>query len=154
MINLREKIKSFLDENIKKKNSIAVSTTRLILAALKDRDIESRIKNKSGLIDDSEIFNMFQSMIKQRQESVKIYAEAGRHELKNRELSEIEIIESFLPTQIKGEELNKIIDKICNEIQATNIKDLGRLMTILKEKYPGQLDLKMAVEYGKSILTR
>ena len=95
MINLREKIKSFLDENIKKKNSIAVSTTRLILAALKDRDIESRIKNKSGLIDDSEIFNMFQSMIKQRQESVKIYAEAGRHELKNRELSEIEIIESF-----------------------------------------------------------
>ena len=154
MINLREKIKKFLDENIKKKNNIAVSTTRLILAALKDRDIESRTKNKTGLIDDSEIFNMFQSMIKQRQESVKIYSDAGRDELKNREESEIKIIESFLPTQITGDDLNAIIDGICNEIQAKDIKDLGRLMSILKEKYPGQLDLKKAVEYGKSILSQ
>ena len=113
MSNLRIELKSYLDASIKKKEDLSVSTVRLIIAAIKDRDIEYRAKNEANEIGDSEILNLLQNMIKQRKESVKIYADAGRVELKDREVKEIEIIESFLPKQITDKDLQKIISEVC-----------------------------------------
>ena len=154
MSDLREKFKNFLDFNIKKQDDIAISTTRLILAAVKDRDIEYRSKNEENHISDSEILNLLQNMVKQRKESVKIYQEANRIDLKEREQKEIEIIETFLPKQIDEKELNEIIKELCFEIDATGIKDLGKLINILKDKYPGQLDLKKVAILAKEKLSK
>ena len=153
MSNLRIELKSYLDASIKKKDDLSVSTVRLIIAAIKDRDIEYRAKNEANEINDPEILNLLQNMIKQRKESVKIYADAGRDELKDREVKEIEIIESFLPKQITDKDLEKIISEICIELQANTIKDLGKVINTLKERYPGQLDFKVAAGMAKSNLT-
>ena len=153
MSDLRIELKSYLDASIKKKEDLSVSTVRLIIAAIKDRDIEYRAKNEANEIGDSEILNLLQNMIKQRKESVKIYADAGRDELKDREVKEIEIIESFLPKQITDKDLQKIISEVCVELQANTIKDLGKVINTLKERYPGQLDFKVAAGMAKSNLT-
>ena len=100
MQSLREKIKLTLDQNLKSRDEIATSTVRLILAAIKDHDIQCRTKKKGESITDEEILNLLQNMIKQRKESVKIYSDAGRDDLKKREEKEIGIISSFLPHQI------------------------------------------------------
>ena len=153
MSDLRIELKSYLDASIKKKDDLSVSTVRLIIAAIKDRDIEYRAKNEANEINDPEILNLLQNMIKQRKESVKIYADAGRDELKDREVKEIEIIESFLPKQITDKDLEKIISEVCIELQANTIKDLGKVINTLKERYPGQLDFKVAAGMAKSNLT-
>ncbi len=153
MIKLREKIKNYLGLNIKKKDDVAVATARLILAAIKDRDIEHRAKNKENEINEVRILELLQNMIKQRKESVKIYSEAGRKELKIREQKEISIIESFLPEQLDKETVKNIINELCIEINAEGIKDLGKIITILKERYPGELDFKVVAELAKSKLT-
>ena len=154
MISLREKIKNYLDINIKKKDDIAVATSRLILAAIKDRDIEYRSKNEANEISETEILNLLQNMVKQRKESVKIYFEAGRKDLKDRELKEISIIESFLPKQLDLASVKKIINEVCQEIQAESIKDLGKLISILKDRYPGELDFKVVADLAKLKLTK
>ena len=119
MSNLRIKLKSYLDASIKKKDDLSVSTVRLIIAAIKDRDIEYRAKNEANEINDPEILNLLQNMIKQRKESVKIYADAGRDELKDREVKEIEIIESFLPKQITDA---STLNKTSNESDKYTVK--------------------------------
>ena len=153
MVDLRQKLKSALENGLKNKDEIAVATIRLIIAALKDRDIENRTKKKEGDTPDSEIFNLFQSMIKQRKDSKKIYDDAGRVELSQREESEIKIISQFLPKQMNDEDIKKVIKELVQEVQAQSIKDLGKLMQIVKERYPGQLDMKKAADFGKNILS-
>ena len=153
MVDLRQKLKSALENGLKNKDEIAVATIRLIIAALKDRDIENRTKKKEGDTPDSEIFNLFQSMIKQRKDSKKIYDDAGRVELSQREESEIKIISQFLPTQMNDEDIKKIIKELVQEVQAESIKDLGKLMQLVKERYPGQFDMKKAADFGKKILS-
>ena len=91
-------------------------------------------------------------MIKQRKESVKIYSEAGRTDLKKREEKEIEIIESFLPKQIKAEELEKIIMNSIKELDCQSLKDLGKLISSLKENYPGQIDMREVADLAKKTL--
>ena len=154
MIDIRKKLKLNLEDSIKSKNQIAVATIRLILAALKDRDIENRTKNKEGEISDTEIFILLQSMIKQRKDSKKIYDEAGRKELGQREENEISIISEFLPKQMDEKDISKILNALIEEIEANSIKDLGKIMQLVKERYPGQLDMKKAADIGKSILTQ
>ena len=153
MVDLRQKLKSALENSLKNKDEIAVSTIRLIIAALKDRDIENRTKKKEGDTPDSEIFNLFQSMIKQRKDSKKIYDDAGRVELSKREENEIKVINEFLPEQMNDEDIKKVIKELVQEVQAQSIKDLGKLMQIVKERYPGQLDMKKAADFGKNILS-
>ena len=152
MISLREKIKISLDENLKKRDEVATSTIRLILAAIKDHDIQYRTKKSGELISDEEILNLLLNMVKQRKESVKIYSEAGREDLKEREEKEIEIINSFLPHQIKAEELKMIIIQSIKELDCKSIKDLGKLIGSLKKKYPGQLDMQEVAELAKKNL--
>ena len=154
MVDLRQKLKSALENGLKNKDEIAVATIRLIIAALKDRDIENRTKNKEGEISDTEILILLQSMIKQRKDSKKIYDEAGRKELGQREENEISIISQFLPKQMDEKDISKILNALIEEIEANSIKDLGKIMQLVKERYPGQLDMKKAADIGKSILTQ
>tara|TARA_B100001996_G_C18175991_1_gene406324 strand:- start:42 stop:494 length:453 start_codon:yes stop_codon:yes gene_type:complete len=149
---MREKIKNSLNENLKAKDVIATSTIRLILAAIKDHDIEYRSKKKGDLISDEEILNLLLNMVKQRKESVEIYSKAGRDDLKKREEKEIVVIQSFLPHQIKSSELEQIIKDSINELNCSSIKDLGKLINYLKEKYPGQLDMKEVADIAKNNL--
>ena len=150
---LREQFKIFLDEKIKNKENIAVATVRLILAAIKDRDIEHRAKNEENEISETEILNLLQNMVKQRNESVKIYHDAGRKELKEREEEEIKIIESFLPEKISDESFNTILKNLCDELDAKSIKDLGKVINTLKQRFPGQLDLKVVAKKAKDFLS-
>ena len=116
MTSLRENIKKSLDDNLKKRDDVATATLRLILAAIKDSDIENRTKKKGDTISDQQILLLLQNMVKQRKESVDIYSKAGRTDLKKREEKEIEIINSFLPKQIISDELEKIIIKFSDSI--------------------------------------
>lgn len=120
-----------------------MATVRLILAALKDRDIAARGNGKDEIAD-NEILSMLQSMIKQRKESAKTYADAGRQELAEREEAEIKVIEGFLPKQMSDSEVDAVISQIITETGASDIKDMGKVMGELKTKYAGQIDMARA----------
>ena len=153
MESLREKLKISLNKNIKSKDDVAISTLRLIIAAIKDRDIESRTQKKGDAISDEDILNLLQNMINQRKESVELYLKAGREDLSNREKKEITVIQSFLPEQITSNELEKLIKSTITELNCQSIKDLGKLIKFLKHKYPGQLDMKELANLAKKNLS-
>ena len=152
MVSLRENIKNSLDTSLKKRDEVSTATLRLILAAIKDHDIQFRSKKKGEHISDEEILNLLQNMIKQRKESVKIYSDAGRTDLKKREEKEIEIIETFLPKQIKADELEQIILSSIKELDCESLKDLGKLISSLKENYPSQIDMREVADLAKKNL--
>ncbi len=151
-MDIRAEFNAALKEALKNKDQTAMSTIRLILAALKDRDIAARGQGKADGIDDNEILSMLQSMIKQRQESAKIYCDAGREELAEREESEIEVIQRFLPKQMSDDDVSAAIDKIIGDTGAADIKDMGKVMGVLKSEYAGQLDMSKASGLVKSKL--
>ena len=149
----RSEFNAALKEALKAKDQTAMSTIRLILAALKDRDIAARGQGKADGVDENEILSMLQSMIKQRQESAKVYCDAGREELAEREEAEIEVIQKFLPQQLGEEDVSAAIDKIIRENGAADIKDMGKVMGILKAEYAGQIDMGKASGLVKSKLS-
>ncbi|MEM9469351.1 MAG: GatB/YqeY domain-containing protein [Pseudomonadota bacterium] len=140
----REDFNSALKEALKNKDQVAMSTIRLIIAALKDRDITARGNGKNDGIDEGEILSMLQSMIKQRQESSKTYRDNDRPELAEREEAEIKVIQNFLPQQMSEDEAGAAIEAIIAEVGAESIKDMGKVMGVLKTKYAGQLDMGKA----------
>jgi len=140
----RSEIIAAMKEAMRNKNQTALSTTRLISAAMKDRDIAARGQGKGEGIDDAEILSMLQSMIKQRQESAKTYCDAGREELAEREEAEIEVIKTFLPQQLGEDEVKAAIDKTIADTGAESVKDMGKVMGVLKTKYAGQIDMGKA----------
>jgi len=152
MVSFRENLKKSLDASLKNRDEIATSTLRLILAAVKDHDIQFRTKKKGEYISDQEILTILQNMVKQRKESVNIYSKAGRQDLKKREEKEIEIINSFLPTQIKSNDLEIIIEETIKELDCQSLKDLGKVISNLKEKYPGQMDMREVADLAKKKL--
>ncbi len=140
----REEFSQALKESLKAKDQIAMSTIRLITAAMKDRDIAARGKGNDEGIDDTEILSLLQSMVKQRQESSKMYKENDRTELAEREEAEISVIERFLPAQMSEADTAAAIDEIIADTGASSIKDMGKVMGVLKEKYAGQMDMAKA----------
>lgn len=140
----REEITAAMKTAMKEKNQTALSTIRLIQAALKDRDIAARGQGNADGISDAEILSMLQSMIKQRQESAQTYCDAGREELAEREEAEIEVIQTFLPKQLSEDEVNAAIAKIIEDTGAADIKDMGKVMGALKSQYAGQIDMGKA----------
>lgn len=141
---MRDTIQSSLKAALKAGQAKEVSTLRLISAALKDKDIAARSKGNTDGISDDEILSMLQTMIKQRQESAKMYREGGREELAQSEDDEIEIIKTFLPEQMDDA---AVADAISAAIQATgaeSIKDMGKVMGHLKENFAGQMDFGAA----------
>ena len=141
---LREQLKSALKDAMLAKDQRAVSTVRLILAALKDRDIAAREKGNLDGIDDAEVLAMLSTMVKQRQESIRLYEEGGRCELATQEQEEIDVIRRFMPSQLEGKELETTIDSTIKEIGAADLKDMGKIMSTLKQRYPGRMDFSKA----------
>ena len=139
-MSLRNEINSAMKEAMKEKAQLRLSTLRLINAAIKDRDIAARAEGVEEGVDDTEILAILGKMTRQRQESAKTYEEAGRLDLSERELSEIQVIEYFLPRQLNGEEIEIEVTKVIDEQGASSIRDMGRVMACLKERFTGQMD--------------
>ncbi|MGB4057077.1 MAG: GatB/YqeY domain-containing protein [Alphaproteobacteria bacterium] len=123
-------------------DQVAVGTLRLINAALKDKDINARGTGKE--IGESDILSMLQGMVKQRQESMKIYRDAGREDLAGKEEAEIAVIEKFLPQQMSEADVASVIEKIIKDTGASGVKDMGKIMGVLKAQYAGQIDMGKA----------
>ena len=141
---LRNSIPEALRVALKQQDKRCISTVRLIMAALKDRDIAARGKGDTEGISDDEILQMLQTMVKQRRESIQMYEDGGRKELAEQEAKEITIIERFLPQQLDEEQINLIVEKTINEIRADSLKDMGHIMSELRNNYAGQMDFSKA----------
>ena len=141
---LRTRLTDALKTAMKDKDTMSTATLRLILAALKDRDIAARSKGIDAIISDDDVLGLLQSMIKQRRESISLYEQGGRMELAQQEAKEIAVIEKFLPEQMNDDEIASAISLIITESKATNLKDMGRVMSSLKEKHAGKMDFSKA----------
>ncbi|MGI9384185.1 MAG: GatB/YqeY domain-containing protein [Methyloligellaceae bacterium] len=148
---MRETFNDALKVAIKAQDKRRMSTLRLILAAIKDRDIAARSNGKDG-VSDGEVLDILAKMIKQRRESVKTYEDAGRLELAQQEQEEIDIIQSFLPTQLTAEETQQACQEVVDELGCGGLKDMGRTMGALKERYAGQMDFSKASQIVKDLL--
>lgn len=149
---LRKRLNDALKEAMIAKNQRAVSTVRLILAALKDRDIAARGRGETDGIGEAEIFSMLQTMVRQRQESIALYEQGGRLELAQQERDEIVVIESFLPKPLSEEEAAEAVAAVVAELGAVSIKDMGKVMAELRARYPGRMDFGKASGVIKSKL--
>ncbi|MEE8534213.1 MAG: GatB/YqeY domain-containing protein [Alphaproteobacteria bacterium] len=149
---LRERLNDELKAAMKAREQCKVSTLRLILAALKDRDIAARGAGQAEGIGDDEILQLFAKMIRQRRESIKLYEEGGRVDLAEREAEEITIIEGFLPRQLDETEIEAAVGEVIGELEATGLKDMGRTMAALKERYAGCMDFAKASALVKKAL--
>lgn len=136
---LREDITEAMKTAMRERDSATVSTLRMILAGVKDKDIAARPANTSG-IGDPEILSLLQAMVKQRRESAALYKQGNRQDLVDKEESEIVVIERFLPQQMSAAEVDAAIDAAIDEAGATSIKDMGKVMAGLKARYSGQMD--------------
>jgi uncharacterized protein len=149
---LREAFSERLKAAMRAKDARAVSAVRLILAALKDRDIAARSGGKSAGIDDDEILRMLQGMIKQRRESIALYRQGNRPELAQREEDEIAVIEEFLPRQMGDEEIAAAAKAAIAELGAVGPKDMGRVMAVLRARHAGTIDMGRAGAVVKALL--
>ena len=152
-MTLREKINEQFNSAIKSKNKTSVSTFRLILAAIKERDIANRTGGKKEEIKDPEIIKVLRKMKKQRQDSVELYKKGERQELLEAEESEIKIIDTFLPKQLSEEETKKICKEIIETLGASSIKDMGKIMGSLKQKYSDSIDFSKVNIIVKGLLS-
>lgn len=150
---LRDQLKAKLIEAMKAKKALEVSTLRLILAAIKDRDIAARVEDPSDIDDDAVILGILGKMIKQRKDSIKIYEENARLELAEQEKEEVKIIEQFLPRQMSDDEINTACREVVTELGAGGLKDIGRTMGALKSKFAGQMDFSKASKQVKELLS-
>ncbi len=149
---MREQFNEALKASVKEQNKLRTSTLRLIIAAVKDRDISARSADNAEGVGDDEILDILSRMVKQRQESATTYEVAGRTELAAQERAEIEVIEEYLPRRLNDEETQAAIEDAMTESGAQSLKDMGRLMGLLKSKYAGQMDFGKAGEIAKKRL--
>ena len=153
-MSLREKINQQFNAALKNKDKILVSTLRLIMAAIKDKDIANRSGEKKGESKDQEIIKVLQKMKKQRKDSADLYKKGGREELLKAEEEEIKIIDTFLPKQLSEEETKKICKEIIESSGASSIKDMGKIMGSLKQKYSDSIDFSKANIIIKGLLNQ
>ena len=152
-MTLREKLNEQFNTALKSKDKTSVSTFRLILAAIKERDIANRSGGKKEEIKDPEIIKVLRKMRKQRQESAALYKKGGRPELFEVEEAEIRIIDTFLPKQLSEEETKKICKEIIETVGASSIKDIGKIMEQLKQKYYDSVDFSKVNTIVKDLLS-
>lgn len=145
---MREKINEALKAAVKLQDKRRMSTLRLISAAIKDRDIAARSSDKKS-VSDAEVMEIMAKMVKQRHESIKTYTEGGRPELAQQEQEEIDIIQSFLPKQLSEDETRAAVIELMDEIGCEGLKDMGKTMGALKQKYTGQMDFAIASKVVK-----
>ena len=152
-MTIRKNIKNNLKEAMIKKNVDLISALRLVIASIKDRDIIAKGKGNDLGINDEEIISLLQTMIKQRKLSIDMYLEGKREDLAKKEQNEIEIISKFLPKQLSKEEINNIIDITIKSCEASSMKDMGKVINILKKKYNGEMNFGDVSKIVKSKLT-
>ncbi len=139
-MTMRSRIDNALKEAMRAREAERLSTLRLINAAIKDRDIAARGEGDDAGVTDEMVLGILGRMVKQRHESARAYEEGGRLELAEKELAEIKVIEEFLPRQLTEAESDAAISAAITEVGATSIRDMGRVMAVLKGKYTGQMD--------------
>ncbi|GAA5066071.1 GatB/YqeY domain-containing protein [Roseibacterium beibuensis] len=137
---LRERITTGLKDAMREKDQTRLSTLRLINAAIKDQDIAARAKGNADGVGEADLLGILGKMVKQRQESARAYEEGGRLELAEKEREEIAVIETYLPRQLDEDEVAAAIDEAIAETEATSLRDMGKVMGVLKGKYTGQID--------------
>ena len=140
LMTLRDRLLAALKDAMRAKEADRLSALRLINAAIKDREIAVRGEGDGAVVTDSDIMAILGKMVKQRQESARVYEEGGRLELAEKELAEIGVIAEFLPRQLEGAEVASAIAVAIAEAGATSIRDMGKVMAVLKGKYTGQMD--------------
>ncbi|NTE86890.1 GatB/YqeY domain-containing protein [Agrobacterium rubi] len=148
---IRDTFADALKDAMKAREPRRLSTIRLVQAAIKDRDIANRGVGKDP-VSDEEILQILAKMIKQREESAVIYDQAGRTELAGHEREEIVIIKSFMPEEIPQEKVRAILEGVIAETEASGLRDMGKVMAVLKERYPGQIDFGKASGMIKDLL--
>jgi len=149
---MRDTIKAAMKQAMKDKEALRLSTVRLIMAAIKDRDIAARVDGAENSVSDADILGILGKMIKQRKDSAQAYEAADRMELAQQELSEIKIIEEFLPKQLSDDEVQAAVQKAITDSGADSIRDMGKVMGVLKSTYAGQMDFGKAGGAVKALL--
>ena len=152
-MSLRKNINEQFNAALKSKNKTLVSTFRLILTAIKERDNASRTGGKKEEVKDQEIIQVLRKMRKQRQDSADLYKKGERQELLETEEEEIKIIDTFLPKQLNEEETKKICKEVIESVGASSIKDMGKIMGSLKKKYSDSLDFSKVNVIVKGLLS-
>ena len=151
IMSLKKQIDDKLNQALKAKDKNTYPTLRLIVSAIKDAEIASRSKGQKE-IKDSDIISLLKKMIKQRNESCEVYQKAGRKELLDNEKKEIAVISAFLPKQLSEEETKKICEEVIKSVEASSIKDMGKVMSTLKSKYADTLDFSKVSTIIKGLL--
>ena len=151
-MSLRAQLNDSMKEAMKAKDAKRLATVRLVLAALKDRDIAARTESSRDLLGDDEILQLMAKMIKQREESAVAYDAGNRPELAAGEREEIAIIRSFMPAQMDEAGVKAAAETVIAELGATSIKDMGKVMAAMKERYAGQMDFARASALVKARL--
>lgn len=151
---LRDELNQSLKEAMRARDQQALATVRLILAALKDRDIQARSEGQGDGIADDEILDMLTKMVKQRREAMTLYEKGNRQDLVDKEQSEIDVIQRFLPQQLNEAELEAAVVQAIGELEAASVKDMGRVMGVLKQRYAGRMDFGKASGLAKAKLSQ
>lgn len=149
---IRADLKDALKTAMKEKDEIGVTTLRLVLAAIKDRDIAARVEDRCGGATEDEILQLLTKMVKQRTESATVYEEAGRLDLAEQERKEMAVINGFLPQQLDESEIKEACGTVIEELGASGLKDMGKCMGALKERYTGSMDFTKASAVVKQLL--
>ena len=143
-MTLRDRLNEALNSAMLARDATAVATVRLILATLKDRDITERGRGNPEGLTEAQIVELLQAMIKQRRESMQLYTQGGRLELAQQEADEVEVIKRFLPEQMSVDAMAAAVDQAIDETEAGSLKDLGRVMGVLRQRFPGRMDFAKA----------
>jgi uncharacterized protein YqeY len=152
-MTLRDRFQAELKEAMKAKDARRVSTLRMVLAALKDKDIAARTETSREGIGEDDVLSLLAKMVKQREESATAFDAGGRPELAAAEREEIAIIASFMPKQMSAEEMKAAIAAVISETGAASVKDMGKVMAALKGRYAGQMDFAKASALVKELLS-
>jgi uncharacterized protein YqeY len=150
---LRQQLHDAMKEAMKAKDAKRLATVRMMLAALKDRDIAARSETSRELLGDDEILSLLAKMIKQREESAAVYRQGGRPELADNEEAEIAVIRGFMPRQMEAGEAEAAIRAVVAETGAASVKDMGKVMAVLKERFAGRMDFSKASAAVKNALS-
>ena len=149
---IRTELNEALKESLKTHDRCATRTIRLILAALKDRDICKRGDGEPNGMTDEEVLSLLQTMVKQRNESIRLYEEGGRAELAEQERDEIEVIRRFMPRPLNGKELDSAVKEAIRDVGARDMKDMSKTIALLKQRYPGRMDFSKASGMVRDVL--
>ena len=152
MTGLRDRINTDLKGAMKSGDKLKVSTLRLVNAAIKDRDIQGRTSGPDAGVGDGQILDVMAKMVKQREESFATYEQAGRQDLAAQEKGEIEIIRSYMPQQLTDDEMKTEIARTIKELNVSGMKDMGKVMAALKDRFAGRMDLGKAGPVVKLLL--